>query len=101
MALTAETATRPASVSLGLCKRTRITRLRWVSTSTTSALAPRRRRGAGSSFAGFLGTFLHQSGLVLRLVLKLLAQHRCQRRDLALGTRSVRRLGLRRRVDER
>src|SRR5438067_10623788 len=107
MALTAATATSPASVSLGLCRSIRIARLRSVSISTTAALAP-RRRGAASFFAGFLGTFLHQSRLVLTLVLKLilslilrlilrfLAQHRHQRGDLALG-----RLDLRRRVDER
>src|SRR3954469_19923226 len=96
----AATATRPASVSLGLCSSTRSTRLRSVSTSMTAALAP-RRRGAASSLADFLGTFLHQSGLVVRLVLKLLARHRCQRRDLALGRHSIGRLGLWRRVDER
>src|SRR3954466_12383930 len=84
----AATATRPASVSLGLCSSTRTTRLRSVSTSMTAALAP-RRRGAASSLADFLGTFLHQSGLVLnlvvRMVLKFLAQHRRQGRDLALA----------------
>src|SRR3954471_22366059 len=119
----AATATRPASVSLGLCSSTRSTRLRSVSTSMTAALAP-RRRGAASSLADFLGTFLHQSGLVLKLVvrmvlkfvvlkfvvLKFLAQHRRQGRDLALARLAVghlairslhiRRFGLRR-VDQR
>src|SRR6478752_6383515 len=75
----AATATRPASVSLGLCSRTRITRLRSVSTSMTAALAP-RRRGAAPSLAVFLGTFLHQS----RLVLRFMTRHRIERRDLAL-----------------
>src|SRR3954462_7427899 len=119
----AATATRPASVSLGLCSSTRSTRLRSVSTSMTAALAP-RRRGAAWSLADFLGTFLHQSGLVLNLVvrmvlqflvLKFLAQHRRQGRDLALARLAVGHLGLRnlgirsfgirnlglRRVDER
>src|SRR4051812_20362226 len=95
----AATATRPASVSLGLCNSTRITRLRSVSTSTTAALAP-RRRGAASPLADFLGTFLHQSRLipkvVVRFVVKFLAQHRRQGRDLGFS-----RFGLRRRVDER
>src|SRR3954451_6030410 len=114
----AATATKPASVSLGLCSSTRSTRLRSVSTSMTAALAP-RRRGAAWSLADFLGTFLHQSGLVLNLVvrmvlqllvLKFLAQHRRQGRDLALARLAVghlairglhiRRLGLRR-VDQR
>src|SRR3954452_20794843 len=114
----AATATRPARVSLGLCSSTRSTRLRSVSTSMTAALAP-RRRGAASSLADFLGTFLHQRGLVLNLVvrmvvkfvvLKFLAQHRRQGRDLALARLAVghlairslhiRRLGLRR-VDQR
>src|SRR3954468_2868140 len=99
----AATATRPASVSLGLCSSTRSTRLRSVSTSMTAALAP-RRRGAASSLADFLGTFLHQSGLVLnlvvRMVLNFLAQHRRQGRDLALarlavGHLAIRGLGLR------
>src|SRR3954464_849816 len=119
----AATATRPASVSLGLCSSTRSTRLRSVSTSMIAALAP-RRRGAAWSLADFLGTFLHPSGLVLNLVvrmvlkfvilkfvvLKFLAQHRRQGRDLALARPAVghlairslhiRRLGLRR-VDQR
>src|SRR4051794_37175681 len=104
----AATATRPASVSLGLCSSTRSTRLRSVSTSMTAALAP-RRRGAASSLADFLGTFLHQSGLILNLVVRFLTEHRRQRRDLALAGLKrllierllIRRLGLRRRVDER
>src|SRR3954470_23911723 len=66
----AATATKPASVSLGLCSSTRSTRLRSVSTSMTAALAP-RRRGAAWSLADFLGTFLHQSGLVLNLVVRM------------------------------
>src|SRR3954447_17144396 len=104
----AATATRPASVSLGLCSSTRSTRLRSVSTSMTAALAP-RRRGAASSLADFLGTFLHQSGLVLNLVvrmvlkfvvlkfvvLKFLAQHRRQGRDLALARPAVGHLAIR------
>src|SRR5215471_12158846 len=90
MALTAAKATRPASVSLGLCSRIRIARLRSVSTSTTAALAP-RRRGASSSLADFLGTFLHQSRLVLNTM-----RRRHQRRNLAFALPS-----LRRRADER
>src|SRR5215471_294528 len=86
MALTAAKATRPASVSLGLCSRIRIARLRSVSTSATAALAP-RRRGASSSLADFLGTFLHQS----RLVLNIMARRRHQRRDLAFALPVLRR----------
>ncbi|MGY3460194.1 hypothetical protein ACVWW5_005644 [Bradyrhizobium sp. LM3.4] len=108
IALMAATATRPASVSFGLCSSTRTTRLRSVSTSITAALAP-RRRGAASSLADFLGTFLHQSGLVLNLVVRFLTRHRRQRRDLALArlrrllirSLSIGNLGLWRRVDER
>src|SRR5664279_5343645 len=62
MALTAANASRPATVSFGLCSRIRIARPR--SASTATARAPRRRRGVSSFLAIFLGTFLHLMGLV-------------------------------------
>ena len=46
MALTAANASRPATMSFGLCSRTRITRPRSVSASTAAARAP-RPSGAG------------------------------------------------------
>src|SRR5262245_27319267 len=80
MAPIAARATRPATVSLGLCNRMRIARLGSVSTSTAAAFAPRRRRPP-SFLAEGLGTLLHQSTLFLKFV----ARRRHEGSDLAFG----------------
>src|SRR5262245_6919721 len=78
MALMAAAASRPATMSFGLCKKIRISKPR-SSASTATALAPRRRRGISSSTADFLGTFLHLIGLFSLSG----ARRRRQRRDIA------------------
>ena len=60
---TAATASRPATMSFGLCSRMRITRPRSSSASIAAACAlRRRRRGMSSSSSIRLGTFLHLMG---------------------------------------
>src|SRR5262249_28967677 len=85
MAPAAVKASRPATISFGLCRKTRIRRPRSDSSSTAAAAAPRRRRrGVGisssSSAVTFLGTSLHLDGLVL--VRSRRPRRGRQRRDL-------------------
>src|SRR4051812_44067134 len=91
MALIAAAASRPATMSFGLCRKVRSRKPR-SSASTATALAPRRRRGISSSSADFLGTFLHLIGLLNGSG----TRRRRQRRDIAGGL-----AGGRRHKDER
>src|SRR5215468_10983919 len=77
MALIAATASKPATMSFGLCRKIRSSKPR--SSSTATALAPRRRRGISSSTADFLGTLLHLIGLLDGSG----TRRRRQRRDIA------------------
>src|ERR1700733_3573136 len=63
IAMMATSASAPAIISFGLCRKMRIARLRSASASIAAALEP-RRRGISSSLVGFLGTFLHLGDLL-------------------------------------
>src|SRR3984957_14895173 len=62
MAPTAASATAPAIMSFGLCKKRRSKRPCSTSASTATALEP-RRGGMSSSLINFLGTLFHLDGL--------------------------------------